>query len=436
MLFGFTACDDEDDRPEVPVIGTAFDVAAADSRFSTLTAALERTGLDALLDIPTRTFTVFAPTDEAFANLGVDLSTISDEALANILAYHVIQGSNIVSSAIPGGRTTLFTENTTGPGNAQLPLFVDNDGGTISINAAATVVIPDVETVNGTIHAIDNVLLPPSLLDRARLDGRFTTLIAALERTGLDETVNGAGTFTIFAPTDDAFATANIDLTQVSDTDLTNLLMYHVLGQAIPAGSLATGDNFAPSLSTSGPNNTALTLLVNSSNNDVVVNGDATVVVPDVFGTNGVIHAVDQVLAPQTIVDFTVKAAGVSELEGAVISADLVGALSGTDPLTVFAPVNSAFEAIADVTGGLTVEELSLVLTHHVVNGNVRSTDLSAGLVPTLNTDDPINIQTDSDGNFFIAAGENSRVDFVLTDIQASNGVIHLINTVLIPNDI
>jgi transforming growth factor-beta-induced protein len=431
-IFTFTACDDEE-SPNNPVIGTITDVASADSRFTTLTAALERTGLDEFLDVSSRQLTVFAPTDDAFVDLGVDLSTISDEALANILAYHVILGSNIVSSAIPLGRTELLTENKTGPGGAQLPLFVDNDGTSITINENATVVVADVVTVNGTIHAIDKVLLPPSLLDRAKLDGRFTSLIVALERTGLDETVNGEGTFTIFAPTDDAFTAANINLDDVSDEDLTNLLLYHVLGAAVPAGNLADGDNFVTSLSASGPGGSALSLLVNSSSNGVVVNADADVVVANVFGTNGVIHAVNKVLGPQTIVDFTVKAAGVSELEAAVIAAGLVDALNGTDPLTVFGPVNSAFEAISATVESLTTEQLTSVLTYHVVSGNVRSSDLTVGTVPTLNTNDGIDLRTDDDGNFFVFVNDSTSVNFILTDIQGSNGVIHLIDGVLIP---
>jgi transforming growth factor-beta-induced protein len=431
-IFTFSSCD-EDEAPNNPVIGTITDVAAADGRFTTLTAALERTGLDGFLDVSSRRLTVFAPTDDAFTDLGIDLSTISDDALANILAYHVILGSNIVSSDIPSGRTELLTENKTGPGGAQLPLFVDNDGSSITINENATVVVADVETVNGTIHAIDKVLLPPSLLDRAKLDGRFTSLIAALERTGLDATVNGEGTFTIFAPTDDAFTDAGIDLSAVTDEALSDLLLYHVLGTAIPAGDLADGDNFVASLSASGPDDAALSLLVNSSSDGVLVNADAEVVVPNVFGTNGVIHAVNKVLSPQTIVDFATKAQGVSELAAAVVAADLVGALSGTDPLTVFGPVNAAFEAISATVETLSPAQLTSVLTYHVVEGNVRSTGLTVGAVPTLNTEDTIDLRTDDDGNFFVFVNDSTSVNFILTDIQGSSGVSHVGDGVLRP---
>jgi transforming growth factor-beta-induced protein len=433
LVFGFSSCEDDEDTPNNPVIGTAFDVASGDDRFTILTAALERTGLDAALDVPTARFTVFAPTDAAFTASGIDLNALSDEALTNVLLYHVVRGQGIVSSSIPSGRTPLNTENTTGPEGSALPLFVDNNGGTINVNENATVVAADVQVVNGVIHGIDQLLLPPSILDRARLDGRFTTLIAALERTGLDDVVAGAGDFTVFAPTDDAFTAANIDLDAVSDEDLTALLLYHVLGQSVPSGRIASGNSFVTTLNTSGPDDAPLSLLVDLSDGNVSLNADATVVVPDVYATNGVVHAIDKVLAYQTIVDFATKADGTSELEGALIATNLVGALSGTDPLTVFAPVNSAFEAIADVVATLTVDQIASVLTYHVVNGNVRSTDLAAGTVPTLNTNDEIDLRVDADGNFFIYIDEDTSVNFVLTDIQASNGVIHLINGVLVP---
>ncbi|MEM9258918.1 MAG: fasciclin domain-containing protein, partial [Bacteroidota bacterium] len=299
----------------------------------------------------------------------------------------------------------------------------------------------NVEAVNGVIHILDNVLLPPSILDRARLDGRFTTLITALERTGLDAAVSGTGSFTVFAPTDDAFSDANIDLDNISDEDLENLLLYHVLGAAVPAGDIAAGDNFVMTLDSTGPGNSLLSALVNKTGDAVTLNGDVNVVVPDVFATNGVVHAIDKVLSRQSIVDFAVKAEGTSELETALIAADLVGALSDDGPFTVFAPVNTAFDAAADTIATFMGDQLSQVLTYHVANGNVRSTDLSSTDVPTLNTNDNIEIRLDpgddsttpDDDFFFIRTSDSTSVNFILTDIQGTNGVIHLIDSVLLP---
>lgn len=291
--------------------------------------------------------------------------------------------------------------------------------------------------VLGFASCEDDDVDPPALVsitETAVADGRFTTLVSALQRTGLDATLAGTGDFTVFAPTDDAFAAAGIDLSAVSDTDLTNLLLYHVLGVSVTAGEIGDGDTFASTAGTYGPGDSALSMLINKTGSAVSINSDATVVVADVAATNGVIHAIDKVLAPQTIVDFATKAAGTSELAGALVAADLVGALSGTDPLTVFAPVNSAFTAIATTVESLTTEQLVEVLTYHVVSGNVRSEALSVTVVPTLNTTNTIDIRQEG-GTFYVQNGDN-RTDFLLTDIQGTNGVIHLIDAVLIPSDL
>ncbi len=443
IVFGFSSCGEDDDGPNNPVIGTAFDVASGDDRFTILTAALERVGLENTLDLPSARLTVFAPTDEAFNASGLDLASLSDDAVRNVLLYHVISGSNIASADIATGRTAVATENKTGPAGNALPIFVDNNGGMININESATVIAPDIVVVNGTIHGIDQVLLPPSILDRARLDGRFTTLISALERTGLDDVLAAEGDFTVFAPTDDAFTASGIDLAGVSDEALEDLLLYHVLGSSVPAGAIADGNNFVTTLSTTGPDDTALSALVDLTGGTVTVNSDATVVVPDVFATNGVVHAIDSVLAYQSIVDFTVKADGVSELEAAVTAAGLVPTLQGDGPFTVFAPINAAFEAIADTAATLSTERLANILLAHVVGGNVTSGGLSETMVGTSNPnymiDLRINPGTDpnsTDDDFFeIATSDSTAVNFILTDIQGTNGVIHLIDEVLLPEN-
>ncbi|MFT7121766.1 MAG: transforming growth factor-beta-induced protein [Neolewinella sp.] len=426
-VFGFSACDDED-VVTPPAIGTITTIAADDGRFTVLVSALQRTGLDAALNIASSRYTVFAPTDDAFAASGIDLASVSDDDLADILRYHVISGGTIYRSAnIPAGITELGTLNDEGP--VALPVTVNNATGGITVNGA-NVVVADVEAVNGVIHAIDAVLLPPSIADRAIADGRFTTLLAALARTGLDVTLSADGDYTVFAPTDDAFAAAGIVLDDVTDEDLTALLLYHVVGVAIPAGDIASGDNFVASLSATGPGESTLSLLVNQTAGAVTINGDATVVVANVFANNGVIHAIDKVLAPQSIVDFATKAEGLSSLAGALTGANLVSVLSGDGPFTVFAPVNSAFEAAADVIATLSAEQVTNVLLYHVVAGaNVRS-DALPEATTTVNGDMLIfNGAT-------IETSTMQAVNIALTDIQATNGVVHLVPAVLVPTNL
>ncbi|MEM9525160.1 MAG: fasciclin domain-containing protein [Bacteroidota bacterium] len=432
-VFTFTSCDDDEDRPNNPVIGTISDIVADDTRFSILASALERASLDDNLDVATRSFTVFAPTDAAFQASGIDLNSVSDEALANVLLYHVL-GASVRSPDIADGTSSVETLNTTGPDGVALPIRVDNSGGSISLNNTINVVEANVEAVNGVIHIIDNVLLPPSILDRARIDGRFNTLISALERTGLDDVVAGDGTFTVFAPTDAAFTEANIDLANVTDEDLTNLLLYHVLGATVPAGSIAAGDNFVTTLSEIGPNDTALSALVNNTDGTVTINDDATVVVPNVFATNGVVHAIDKVMSYQSIVDFAVKAQGTSSLEAALAGANLVDALSADGPFTVFAPTDLAFTNAEATIETLEPGQVANVLRYHVVPGNVQAGDIMNGSVGTLNGDQGITLNVDDGAKIIDGAG--NTVDIILTDIQGTNGVIHLVNAVLIPGSL
>ncbi|MEM6769697.1 MAG: fasciclin domain-containing protein, partial [Bacteroidota bacterium] len=363
----------------------------------------------------------------------IDLNAVSDEDLADILRYHVVAGGTIFRTAnIPEGTTAVNTINTEGPNSDGLAVSVERSGGSVTVNNA-NVIVADVDAVNGVIHAIDQVLLPPTLTSTAVADGRFTTLVAALQRTGLDDVLNGNGNFTVFAPTDAAFAEANIDLDNVTDEDLSALLLYHVVGAGIPAGAIASGDNFVASLSETGPDDAALSLLVNQTDGAVTINGDASVVIADVFTSNGIIHAVDKVLTQQSIVDFATKAEGLSTLATNLVDAGLVGTLSDAGPFTVFAPVNSAFEAIEETVRGLSPEQVTAVLTYHVVSGvNVRS-DAIPAQAATFNGE---TLVFSGDNNSVIRTGSNQNVTIDAVDIQGTNGVVHLIGTVLIPENL
>ena len=181
---------------------TIVDIAAGDDRFQTLAAALKAAGLaETLAD--QGPFTVFAPTDDAFAKLpagAIDALLNDIPALTEILLYHVVQGNVMAADVV-----TLDSATTLQGGD----LSINVDGDTVRINDAR-VVIADIQAANGTIHVIDSVLIPPqevgSIVDIAAGDGRFQTLVAALQAAGLADTLSGEGPFTVFAPTDDAFA--------------------------------------------------------------------------------------------------------------------------------------------------------------------------------------------------------------------------------------
>ena len=437
IVLGFSACDDDDGPGVGPSPGTIADIVANDAQFSTLLSALERVGLTDDLDVPANRFTVFAPTDEAFAAAGIDLGSLSDEELLNILSYHVVSGSLLRTQDIEDGDSEVGSFNTTGPGDNALPLFINNTGGTVTVNEA-TVTTADIIAVNGVIHIIDMVLMPPTIVDRATRDGRFSILLGALTRVNLDGVLADSGSYTVFAPTDDAFTASGINLDDVSDEDLTDLLLYHVLGSGVPAGDIPGGMSFQSTLSTAGPDDSNLSLMLTSAGDSVLVNQSAQVVVPDVFASNGVVHAIDEVLMMQAIVDFVTKYDATSSLAGALTTADLVDDLSADGPFTVFAPSNGAFTAAADTVATLDDEQLPAVLLYHVLSGNNRSEDLVDGDVTTLNGQDlDVTINLDEDENPLppvLITPDSTQVNFIATDIQATNGVIHLIDGVLLPD--
>ncbi len=272
---------------------------------------------------------------------------------------------------------------------------------------------------------------PETITEIAAANSSLSTLVAALQRTGLDETLNASGNFTVFAPTNAAFTAANIDLSALSDDKLKDILLYHVIGAEIKAGDIADGQTYAASLSTGGPLMSSLSLLIEKGTN-VKINNVATVSTADVDATNGVIHIVDAVLTRLDVVGHAVANSNFTSLVSALGDADgdLVNVLQGDGPFTVFAPLNTAFADITDITDDLTTAQLADVLTYHVVGGNNTAGILEDGDYATVNgasfsvsTGTEVIITDEGDGE--------SKV--VLTDVQATNGVIHVLNRVLIP---
>jgi len=164
----------------------------------------------------------------------------------------------------------------------------------------------------------------------------------------------------------------------------------------------------------------------------VKLNKDVNVIAADVDVKNGVIHAIDKVLLPPTVVDHALSNDLFSILVQAVVKADLVETLNGTGPFTVFAPTNAAFEALFTQLGvsgisDLTAEQLTPILTYHVVSGNVRSNQLTAGMVATLNGDIEVRLTP--------SPAINETADIIATDVQGTNGIIHVIDEVLLPSE-
>jgi transforming growth factor-beta-induced protein len=435
-MFVMTSCseDDEDDHQMMEPVesNTIVDVASDNDDFSILVDALVMTGLDDALADEDASFTVFAPTNDAFTafldELGVSvLEDIPSETLTSVLLYHVLNVEAPVSAVSTGYYSTLSA----GPADGyNLSLYVNKEE--LMLNSRAGITQTDVMADNGVIHVIDKVVMPLSLTGHAVANENFSSLAAAVTKADLADALDDESVlYTVFAPVNSAFDQlfANLDVTldDLTVDDLTPILLYHVVNAFVPAADVASG--YVPALSPAQGRNASLQITVDGG---VVLNGSSNVVVTDVVATNGIIHAIDEVVLPPTVVDIALDNPDFSYLVEAVVKADLVDALNADGPFTVFAPVNSAFEELFTTLGVSGIEEIDVatltnVLLAHVVNGNVASGDLSNGSVPTLNDSKSLEINVD---NGVVIDGE---IGVVLADVQGSNGIVHVVDKVIMP---
>jgi uncharacterized surface protein with fasciclin (FAS1) repeats len=280
---------------------------------------------------------------------------------------------------------------------------------------------------------------PFTIADVTATDSRFGTLNQALVNTGLQTTLLQSGTFTVFAPTDDAF---NALATELGITRaqlladralLTSVLQYHVLGSTVPRASVPLGRAITPLAGG--------VFKVDSVGGNLVItdgrNRTSRITATDIGATNGVIHVVDRVLLPpnRNIVQTAQSLPQFSILVEAVIAANLQGALSGTGPLTVFAPTNDAFVALLGELG-LTKAQLlantallTRVLTYHVLPNRTLKADITTGQAITTLQGGTFTIGSD----LAITDSRARRAGIAGTDVLTSNGVIHVIDRVILP---
>ena len=444
-----TSCSDDDNvvpiiEPEDPVMEMDIaETAIATDDLSSLVAALERANLVATVqgDGP---FTVFAPTNDAFATFLSDngfasLEDVPVDVLTQVLLNHVVAGNNL-STALSTGY--ISSSSTAGVGDRALSLYVDTSDG-VKINGS-TVTTADVETSNGVVHIVDQVIGLPNIVDHALNNSNLTALVGALTTDGnttfTDLLSSTDEIFTVFAPINTGFDA----FTNPNSNDLNQILSNHVLvGSALVAGDLS--NSYASTAATNNDGD-ALSLYVNTDDG-VSLNGTSTVAIADIVATNGIIHAVDQVIDLPTVVTFAVANPNFTTLVDALTtltpSVDFVTVLSaqdgsGSDPFTVFAPTNDAFAALAAIPDE---DGLIPVLQHHVIGGaNIRSEDLvqdgTTTTPATLEGDTFQIILPGTDGNIanVVDGSNNDGIGIDLVDVQAVNGVIHVLDTVLIPD--
>jgi transforming growth factor-beta-induced protein len=455
---------------EPPVQPSIADIVVASAtgnppQFVTLLAAVQAAdpGILAALADRSGQLTVFAPTDEAFAftlgNLGVSAEQLlADRAkLTRILQYHVIPGvftagglANIAT--LPNNRLGTLT-------NASLQFT--NDGG-LRVNNIP-IINADIRAVNGIIHVISEVLIPPdaSLPTIAEVvvnssqatPPQFTVLLAAVQAADpsiLAALADENGSLTVFAPTDAAFAQLLSDLNVSAEQLLGNralldeVLRYHVIAGELASGDLIWKAQNSPTTSTLQGDDVRFSL----RDGNLFVN-DSKVIIPDIFASNGIIHVIDRVLMPpqeKTIAQIVVDSAAgdppqFTVLLAAVQAADpsILAALADENGnLTVFAPTDAAFgQLLSDLN--VSAEQLlgnrallDEVLRYHVLAGE----QASGALIALAGSADPTatTLQGDDvtfslrDGSLFV---NESQV--ITADIQASNGIIHVIDAVLMP---
>lgn len=272
----------------------------------------------------------------------------------------------------------------------------------------------------------------------------FSILVQALTRTELATTLQGSDNYTVFAPTNAAFTaflatTPYATINDVPKEALKEILLNHVLTGTIKSTDLTT--SYVKTLakgSASTTNN--LSMFINIADGTVKLNGVATVKTADIMASNGVIHAVDNVINLPTIVTHATANPNFSSLVGALTATgqpDFVTILSGNGPFTVFAPDNNAFVALNTelAPGGIasiSTENLTKVLQYHVVSGNILAASLIEGqVVSTLQT--PQSFTVELTGGAKIKDANNRISTITAVDIQCANGVIHVLNKVLLP---
>jgi uncharacterized surface protein with fasciclin (FAS1) repeats len=280
---------------------------------------------------------------------------------------------------------------------------------------------------------------PRNIVQTAQSDARFSILVEAVVAADLAGTLSAPGPFTVFAPTNDAFAALLAELGVTKDqlladkALLTSVLTYHVLPAqvlraAVPAGQAidtVQGGIFK----------------IDAVGSDLVVtdgrNRTAKITATDLVASNGVIHVIDRVILPadKTVVETAQSLPDFSILVEAVVAANLQGTLSGTGPFTVFAPTNEAFAALLTELG-VTKDELladvpllTRVLTYHVVSGRVLKGGVPVG--PAIATVEGGTFTVDA--SLAITDQRGRSAGIVATDVLASNGVIHVVDKVILP---
>lgn len=283
---------------------------------------------------------------------------------------------------------------------------------------------------------VDNEPKEMNIAELAIATENLSSLVAALQAADLVTPFTQSGNYTVFAPTNAAFSTFLSEngfssLSEVPKALLTEVLLYHVIPAKVESGDLAPG--YVGSLLTSSDGNNVSIYF--PEGNLTTINGYSNVTGADYMASNGVVHIVDKVLTPPDVVDHAILNPAFSTLVAAVSKANLVDALKDSEAITVFAPTNDAFtQLLSDLQltslDDLSAEALTPILLYHVLPAEVRSSDVTEGYQTTLESSS-LNISL-MDQMFYL----DGAAKIVATDVVGTNGIIHVIDKVIMPQTI
>ncbi len=285
----------------------------------------------------------------------------------------------------------------------------------------------------------NNTPTPGTITDQVSAGANFTLLKSAVVKAGLATTLSSAGPFTVFAPTDAAFAASGITsdvIASLTADQLKAILLYHTLGSKVLAASVPAGPN--AKVVTAGGDS----IFVTNNSSGVFVNG-IKVTQADILASNGVIHTIEKVLLPPVgnIVQVASSDTTFSFLVAAMVrastgSTNVAAVLSSGGIFTVFAPTNNAFRAAGfatiDAINAADPATLTTILTYHVIPGRVFSSDLTEGAQPVTVNGGKVSISLSS-GATVKGNSNTTASNIIATNIMASNGVVHVIDQVLLP---
>ncbi|XP_066293859.1 transforming growth factor-beta-induced protein ig-h3-like isoform X2 [Branchiostoma lanceolatum] len=373
-------------------------------------------------------FTVFAPTDGAFQSIPTrgDTPELTLDQLKDTLLSHVVSGW-LTANDIRDEEIL----RTLGPGEIRTTAYSNKK--IVNANCVKVVRVDQLAS-NGVIHVVDGILpnTKKSILEIISQDSRFTTLKTALGRTDLSSVLDSDGQMTVFAPTDSAFDSVPQETLQrlVADEKcLKNLLLHHVIPHTICADAV-TGRHRTVSMAGED-------LKVQRDSDDKIFVNTAQVIQGNVLGYNGVVHVIDNVLVPnkaRNIVD-VLSASGASSLVELIEVAGLTDTLRSQDNIAIFAPSDQAIQELPEETvKALTSNPAALaeVLQYHVVPQAAFARDLRNGaMLPTLLGSNKLHISVKDWFFHTIVNVQCARV--VKADQGGCNGVVHVINKVLVP---